>query len=183
MIESSLLEVNDGLQKLEQRINEATEIDKQLATAAEADGFFDVPKFFEVLLPSAEADHDKADEIAGSDPVQVVEQYIPLDGVRWTTRSRLRPRFNEPAKSRFPSSMSTHRGSRSWDTIPTGFRPSVRQLGAHANELFALAAERSVAAEAAELDQSLTALGNSCRTMWRPGRAVTADRPCRRWRP
>ncbi len=159
VIESSLLQVNDGLTQLQQRIDEATQIDKQLAAAAEEDGFFHVPKFFDVLLPSAEADHDQADDIAPADPVQAIQQHVPRGLRKADEALQIAHALQHAREHTFPQfdEHAPRLKKRGYET--EWIQASVHQLGARADELFALAAERSVAAEAAELDQSLQTLG------------------------
>ena len=159
-IESSLLEASDQLQALQDRIDEATAIEKTISEQAVDDQFFAVPDFFETLLPSIQADHDEADDLIATDPAQVVDVQIPravhklddamaLTDAIETARSEVFPLFDQHAPRLKQAGFETQ-----W------IETAVTTLGDHANQLFRLAAEHRVSEEAADLHASVWELGN-----------------------
>ena len=157
-IENSLVQVNDRLHELRQKVDEVTAVDRELNDLHAADGLMNVPNLFEKLLPAAHADYDRADEIAGSDPVRAMQHYLPngfrkleaalavADALR-RARRELFPRFDQHAPILRSLGYST-------DWIAT----TIATLGAEANALFAAMSEGSVNDQVTRFDTSLTEL-------------------------
>jgi uncharacterized membrane protein YgcG len=159
IIENSLLDVNDRLAELQSRINHATEVESQLAEAADDDGYFPIQAFFEQLLPSAQQDYDDADALCSTDPVQAIQKQIAQGSRKLTDalsiadairqgRSRMFPKLEESAP------LLEQRG---YDV--KWMEENVQALGAQADELIASATKQSVAEEAEQFTLSVTSLG------------------------
>ncbi|MFN9913800.1 MAG: hypothetical protein ACK53L_14500, partial [Pirellulaceae bacterium] len=76
-IETSLTTVHDKLTALQQELEVLTTREKALNNQSQQDGFFPLDNAVEVLLPSIQSDLAKADELAGFDAVQAVQESLP----------------------------------------------------------------------------------------------------------
>ncbi len=87
-IEQSFLDVNDGLEALQEEINSISELERQLSDLSREHQRFAVPSFFNQLIPSAISDYNAGDTLALTDPVTAVERHIP-EGRRKLSEARL----------------------------------------------------------------------------------------------
>ena len=157
-IETSLLEVNDGLAALQGEIDAATADEQRLAALAEENDYFRVPAFFEALIPSAQADSDEADSISGSDPVKAVSEQLP-SGTRKVTEARHLAnsllRGHEQVLPRLRR-VAPQLEAAGYDA--TWVDDRLTEMTDHANQLFAKAAVESVAEEAEEFGLAVDAM-------------------------
>ena len=82
-LETSFSSVDDRLGELQTKINDLAALEEKLSGSADKDGHFQMPALFSDLLPSAQAEQDRAESIARVDPVRAVDETIPL-GARKT---------------------------------------------------------------------------------------------------
>lgn len=158
-IEQSLLRADDELSALQQRIQDAIDIDQRLEEASEDDGLFPLPAFFDVLIPSAQSDHDEADQLIAADPVQVMQRQIPQgrrkleEGISVAAsvdhaRATVLPKLNRCAPELLEAGFQTE-----W------MHECVEELGRTANQVLVEAAKASVSDEAESLAHDLDHLG------------------------
>ncbi len=76
-IEQSFLDVNDGLEALQEEIKSTSQLEERVSELARANQWFAVPSFFGKLIPSAIADYDAGDALSLTDPVTAVEHHLP----------------------------------------------------------------------------------------------------------
>lgn len=151
LLEDCMVEVNDKLKLLQVKIDEATVVEKELSELAETDSFFPVPNFFDKLLPSAQTDHDQADDQAGVDPVQSVQVHIPSglrkieDGLQIAAAVRLARDEVFPKCDEFAPRLKALEYSTDW------IETRSQRLGDLANELFELATREPVGDAADQL--------------------------------
>ncbi len=159
----SLKHVKERVGELQARINLATEQEKKLSRAARLDRCFKIPALFEAILPSVQADCDRAAALAESDPIQAISDHVTL-GLRKITdaldvantiekaRTVLLPQLEESGKQ------LQHLGfDHRW------IAERVETLGVRSNEVLANAIERGVSQDASQLDADLTGLGQRVR--------------------
>ena len=154
-IENSLLEVDDRLKLLQTQIESVTEVDRDLADAADDDGLMQLPALFDALLPSAQQDFDTADDMAGTDPVKAIQTHIAAGDRKMQealaitacvqyARSTVFPLLNELAPPLQQLGYQTE-----W------MQQQVSELGERANQLCEQATTASVGQEAQQLDQDV----------------------------
>lgn len=162
-IENSLLQVDDELKLLQEQIETTTKIDRELAEAADDDGMFAMPALFEKLLPSAQADFDKADEITAVDPVQSIQEHIPRGSrkirdalavarVVQDARANVFPKLNEYAPKLQKLEYNTN-----W------IQQQVAQLSLQADGLMETAIDCSIEDETGHFAADVSALGERAR--------------------
>ena len=158
-VEHSLLEVDDRLKALQEQIETTSALDQELSAAADDDGFFEIPVLFEKLIPSAQEDFDKADQIAATDPVAAIQDLIPqgvqkmsdalaIIGSLQHGRQQVFPKLNDVAPQLQESGYTTD-----W------IQQHVSHLGTQANELLEDALDRPVMEEASQFDIRLRSFG------------------------
>ena len=158
-IENSLLEVDERLKKLQENIEQATSIDRELAELADADGMLQLPAFFEKLLPSAQADFDQADAIAATDPVQAIQVQIP-GGTRKIAESLAVASDVQRLRNEIFPQLNQHAPTlKQLDYNTEWMQQHVDQLGERANALIANAVEHSVADGAQQFASAVAGLG------------------------
>ncbi len=161
IVENALVDVNEKLTTLQERVDEATSLDRELDDASEQDGFFEVPAFFEVLLPSAGADYDKADEISGFDPVQAANNQIP-SGMRKINNALSVAKSIKRARSGiFPRLQEAKPKLTELGYDIQWIETRILELSDDANWLFESAAKQDVTQEATEFDAHITLLGET----------------------
>ncbi|MCA9150641.1 MAG: hypothetical protein KDA92_15120, partial [Planctomycetales bacterium] len=158
-LEHALANVNDELNQLQTQIDEATGIEKELTQLAEQDGFFEVPHFFDALLPSAQADQDAAEDIATADPVQAIRQRLPAGARKIAEGLRLAKMIQHARQTVFPT-FDEHAPRLRELGYPTEWiAQAAHELGAQADTLFKQAAAESVSANIGSLEHEIAQLG------------------------
>ncbi len=158
-IENSLLDVNDRLAELQARINHATDIEKQLAEAADGDGYFSVPAFFDRLLPSAQQDYDDADGLCGTDPVRAMQEHIPRGFRKLNEALAIAEAIRQGRGQMFPKLEKAAPLLEGLGYDVTWLEQNVASLGTLADDLLTAAAAGSVADDAAQFALAVTSLG------------------------
>jgi hypothetical protein len=162
-IETSLLEVGDRLTELAARIDEATERENELSHQAEADGLFHVPAFFDKLLPSAQRDYDEADKLAATDPVRVIQHFLPSGHRKLAESIQVAASLAKGREEVFPQLNAHAPQLKELGYATSWMQEAVGQLGDRADKLFAEAVEHSVVEDARQLAAEVVGLGDRAR--------------------
>ena len=161
VVENALVDVNDKLKTLQERVDEAAALDRELDDAAELDGFFDVPHFFNTLLPAAQADADAADEISGFDPVRAAQNQIP-NGMRKVNNALSVAKSIQRARADlFPQLETAKPKLTAMGYDIKWMETRMLELSDDANWLFEYAAKQDVSLEAQQFDQDITDTGDA----------------------
>ena len=158
-IENSLLDVNDRLAELQARINHATDVERQLAEAADDDGYFPLPAFFEQLLPSAQQDYDDADALCSTDPVQAIQQQIRRGWRKLNEALSIADAIKQGRGQMFPKLEKSAPQLEQLGYDVKWLEENVQALGVRADELMAAATKHSIAEDAEEFALGVTSLG------------------------
>ena len=157
-IERSLGEVDQRLDDLQQQIASAAALNDELTALATDDGFFELPSFFDHLIPSVQADFDQADKIAALDPVQAMQDPIPR-ALRKLRDAKSVTRAVQQARSDLFPSLNDHAPQLQELGYETDWiQERVRNLDEQANDLLELATSRDIAEEGIALAGSMDAL-------------------------
>jgi len=159
-IENGLAEVDEGLSQLQEQIETASKIDRELAEMADDDGMFDLPAFFETLIPSAQDDFDGADEIAVADPVEAIDNFIQRGSRKISDALMIAASVQKARNEVFPKLNKVAPQLQEMDFETGWMQARVGQLGERANELLEAAIIRSVSEDAGQLDEDVVALGH-----------------------
>jgi hypothetical protein len=174
-IEASLLQVNDGLTALQADIDRATKVEQESRRLAKENEYFEVPSFFDKLLPSAQMDFDAADVISGSDPVTAVDSHLP-DGTRKIQEGlQLAASIKRGHQELLPHlrEMAPLLEAVGYETGWIDER--LTEMTAHAEELFAKAAAHSVANEALAFNREVDSLGDRATRCLEIAKQLKAD--------
>lgn len=158
-IENSLLQVDDNLKALQEQIEAASALDRELSDAADDDGFFDLPALFEKLIPSAQADFDQADSLAGTDPVAAIQGQIPAGARKMKDAIAIINSVQHARKQIFPKLNEFAPQLQELEYNTNWIQQRVGSLGTEANDLVAQAVEHAVTQEAAQFDEDVRAFG------------------------
>ncbi len=159
-IENSWAEINGALEDGQKKLTTAAQVGIELSAKSEQDGWFVVPDYAATWMPAAEAEFERAIEMAGGDPVQALRDPVAVTRRMAGEMSKLCETIETVRETLFPKMRENvaaleeagHLGG--WVDV---------QLSRHSEEANALCgegAEASVADGIAELDEALAALSS-----------------------
>ena len=162
-IEQGLMNVNDKLESLRDNIELASSLDRELADLASDDGMFSMPAFFEKLIPSAQEDYDKADDLALADPVQAMQVQIPSGERKISEATSIAKTVQHARDVIFPKLNQYAPELQKLEYNTNWIQQTVAHLGEQANRTIEQAVDRSVADEAQQFSKDVDAFGERAR--------------------
>lgn len=154
-IEASLAGVNDSLSELQHDLEQMTVREKELARAAASDRYFDLPNFFEKLIPAVQQDVATADQQSAFNAVEAMQGAIPAGRRKLDQAGALATQISQAREQLFPVLTTAAESLKQWHYTSTWIDDDLREITAWANELLQYAVDRSIAPE---LDQMATRL-------------------------
>ena len=163
-VEHSLAGVGDALDGLQRDVEQLTEQEKQLMQAAKEDGYFHLPRFFDVLIPNLQQDLATADQQAAFDAVQAMQASIPVARRKLSEATALATRLMTARGQLFPQ---LHRAAEQLGQhgyAATWIGQELQAITARADQLMEVATQASISAELEELDRGLQSLEQRAET-------------------
>lgn len=171
-IETCLTGVNDELTKLQQDLAQMMVREKELAQAAASDHYFDLPNFFEKIIPAVQKDVATADEQSAFNAVEAMQDTIPETRRKLDQAGALARQVSQAREQLFPELTSAAEELNQWHYTSTWIDDDLREITAQANELMQLAIERSIAAEIDEMANRLSQLQSKAQTSVELGQRI-----------
>lgn len=175
ILEHSLIEADDLLLRLQERIEAASALDRELADASDDDGLFAIPAYFENLIPSAQDDFDAADEIIGVDPVRVMQDLVPSGMRKINEAGHIAETIQQARKELFPALNELAPQLQSLEYNTGWIQGRIAQLGEQANELLEEAVVRSIGSEATAFTAATVALGEEVHRALKLAQSLVSD--------
>jgi len=177
-IEDSLSTVHESLQQLHEKLEEATQRELRLTFAAKQDGYFGIPKFVEILLPSIQEDLASADQLSTFDAVQACEGPIPNAARKLTEADQLSNELEATRRDIFPKLRQTAEELKGFGYASNWIDSALTAIAHRADQLIELAAKQSVATEIKEVSEVIENLNNNALSCVELAKAIqTEHRP------
>ncbi|MCA9192837.1 MAG: hypothetical protein KDB03_13770 [Planctomycetales bacterium] len=164
LFEQSLTTIHDQISELQSGIKTCLDLDQQLNDAAVADKLFDMTALLEQLLPSAEQDLVRADELSTFDAVSAVQEVLPNTRRKLSEARQLAQLILSQRKTTIQSLQSL---SSELDKLemPTAWILSELNLISNAcDRAFESCVSESIQTETAQLDSTFNELESRGRT-------------------
>ena len=175
IVASSLLQVGDAIDELQTKIDDVSDVDRQLAMVAAEDDYFQLPALFESLIPSAQADVDQADRVAGLDPVQAMQLQLPAGNRKMDDAREIMQLVSSARKQLFPELREHTPRLEQMSYRTRWIEDRLASLGQRANALLSDAAIRAVKPDTQALSQDIAALGEDVRHCVAMGKRLLGD--------
>lgn len=154
-IETCLSEVNTTLDSLQHELEQTIERERQLAAASEVDQYFDLPNYFETLIPSVQEDLAQADQLAAFDAVQAMQRFVPLARRKIDEANTLADLLTGAREQLFPELKSAAEKLQHWGYPSDWIDTVLQRIAEHADQLMAQAAQASIADNIPQLQWQL----------------------------
>ncbi len=162
-LEHAFQNVDQRLEKLQTNLQEATEIEQEIATAARLDRYFRVPSFFETLLPDVQRVSERADSLVDGDPVKVMNESLP-EGLRKISEAVSVARTIQSARNDlFPKLDTATQELRALGCDIRWIDESIVRLGDRADRLMVEISEQPSADKVNEFEAEVMQLGTRAR--------------------
>ena len=157
--ENSVESVNQQVDELQQKIDQASQLEQELSRASRLDRCFKVPNLFEELLPAAQADCDAAELLVQSDPVKAVGEVVPSGSQKVDDGLSLIRSIQIARDDVFPKLDQSGDQLKELKYKTRWIDDRINKLSDRANELMAEATERSVGDLAVNFKSDVIGLG------------------------
>ncbi|MEZ6134411.1 MAG: hypothetical protein R3C53_05820 [Pirellulaceae bacterium] len=157
-IEDSLASIHDTLTSAQGELQGLVETEKTLTQAAEQDLYFQLPNFFESLIPSIQADLAEADRLSAFDAVQAMQTTIPLARRKMSEAKTLANHLSMARQSLFPRLKQASERLRELQYATEWIDQILNELGSRANHVLKQATESSVSEQVTQIAIDLEAL-------------------------
>jgi hypothetical protein len=147
-LDFSLKNVNPQLRTLEQQIEDVTELEQNLSRDSRLDRHFSMPAFFESLLPAVQSDFDRAQRLANSDPVTVLQDHVPQASRKINDALLVGKSVQLARKELFPQLETAAKDLRSKEFDVRWMDLSVTTLNDRAQQLMLAATDRNITRDA-----------------------------------
>ncbi len=174
-IETCLAGVNDELTKLQRDLELMTLREKELAQDAARDHYFDLPNFFEQLIPAIQKDVAIADQQSAFNAVEAMQNAIPEARRMLDQAGELATQIRQAREQLFPELTSAAEKLKQWHYTSTWIDDDLREITARANEFMQLASERSIAPEIEELANRFSQLRSKAQTSVELGERIESQ--------
>jgi hypothetical protein len=159
-VENCLTNINDALTEAQTELQACIDQDKQLDAESTDDGYFDLIDYLETLIPSVESDLEQADKLSLTDAVGAMQNHLPLAKRKMAEAQLLGNHLLEARRGLFPRLSEAADSLQHLQFNSQWIFFELSAIKGRANELFKVAAERSVAEDVEMLAKDLTALGD-----------------------
>ncbi|MCA9183020.1 MAG: hypothetical protein KDA51_16270 [Planctomycetales bacterium] len=171
-LETCLADVNDELTSLQHDLEQMTLREKELAQAAANDHYFDLPNFFEKLIPAVQKDVATADQQSAFNAVEAMQGAIPEARRKLDQAGKLAAQIQQAREQLFPELTNAAEKLKQWHYTSTWIDDDLREITTRANELMQLASERSIAPEIDEMVDRFSQLKNKAETSVELGQRI-----------
>jgi len=165
-LENSLMNVNDELTRLQSELQGALDQDSRLSNAALSDGFFGVPSFFDVLIPSAQADVKEAEPLSATDAVSAIDGPIARASRKLNDARSLAACMEEFRLQKLPEMIAISEKLRGLSYPTAWMDVELKQRSQRANQLMEKATQQSIAPDIDQWKDSLDQLMGEAREAW-----------------
>lgn len=162
-LENSLMNVSDELNRLQNELQGALDQDKRLSNASDSDRLFVLPNYFDVLIPSAQADLKEADSMAATDAVAAIDGPVQLASRKLQEARTLANSIEEFRLKGLPEMVSLADKLRALGYPTHWMDVELDQRSHWANQLMERAAQQSIAPEVTQWQESIQQLTTSSR--------------------
>ncbi len=157
-VESCLTDIHETLSAAQADLQKCVEQDKRIESESGTDKYFNLPNYFETLIPSIQNDLAEADKVSAFDAVGAMQNLLPparrkineateLGGHLLAAREKLFPNLRQSADK-----LNELRFTSNWIDV------ELVAITGRANELMQAAVERSIATDSSSLANDLNAL-------------------------
>ncbi len=133
---------------------------QKLETESDSDGHFRMPALEHALLPAINQTESQAESLVATDPVRVLEEYLPLASQRIENGLQIARSVRRMRDDLFPKLDAASDSMKALFHQVRWIGDRVTELGEQAEKLCTLATRKDVSTEAAQFDSELTAIAD-----------------------
>ncbi|MCC7334391.1 MAG: hypothetical protein IT422_04820 [Pirellulaceae bacterium] len=174
-IETCLAGVNDELTSLQNDLERMTLREQELAQAAANDHYFDLPNFFEQLIPAVQKDVATADQQSAFNAVEAMQRSIPEARRKLDQADKLATQIQHAREQLFPELTRAAEKLKQWHYTSTWIDDDLHEITTRANELMQLATERSIAQEIDEMAERFSQLKSKAQASVELGQRIEEE--------
>ncbi|MGN6136870.1 MAG: hypothetical protein ACTHOU_20500, partial [Aureliella sp.] len=158
-LETCLTNVQDQLTQAQHDLEQATAQEKQLDRAAKEDGYFDVPHYFDTLIPAIQTNLREADDLAAFDAVHAVQGPLTVAQRQLADAQALGRQLLTARAELFPKLHESVDALKKLGYASDWIGHDLEAIGAGADQLYQMATTSEISGDSDKIADALAVLG------------------------